>query len=151
MFGYKPSTLAGFFVVILMANLLLGAALLSTGLEGEFDIVAAGETFFGFFGGFMSLFAVLFVVLLLAIVYFGGVKLSENGHHQLVGAVIIVALIIGGFILWRWVDWDALQFDGWSALWLIIFTLVESVVALAVLSSSGVQIRRPKKAATTSN
>ena len=151
MFGNKLHALGGLFAVILIANLLLVEVAMSIGLEGEFNVSSAWESLIGFFGGIASLLAILAFLGIVALVYFGGVKLSEKGRHQLVGVLALVALFVGGFILFRWFNWGSLQFGGGSVIFLIVFTLLESVAAIAVLSSLNNFERRPKKAAATTN
>lgn len=149
MFGISTLKAVRLFLVLLVANMLLAAAVTSAVTEGEFRIDAAWDAFLAFFGGFGSLAAFVGGLLIIVIAFVITYVLSKARRHVLAGIITVVALFLGGYLLYKQVHWEDIVFDMWPVFWLLLFTLVETAAGLAAIGNT-VIIRR-RSATVTGN
>lgn len=89
------AVLAAFNAVATVAVLAFG---LASGYEGKFVVSSdkAGEAVRYLFGGIDQLFAFIGIITLVAVAVWGAIKLSKDGHHRWMAALLVAAFIVGG-------------------------------------------------------
>jgi len=144
----RVNIFGGSFLVGLVSNLILIVAIftlgVSTGLEGQlsFSWAEFGNSIAFLFGGFASLLWLIGGIAVLMATLWAVHRLSSRGHHNWVVAAFLAGLIVGGFILWRLVDWGSFGFGIVPFLGLLAYTAFWAAVAAFVIPALSLSRKR---------
>lgn len=130
----------GSFLTILLFNLAITVMVfsvgISTGVEGKGKLrlnwEQVGNTIEFLFGGLESLFALIGGVVITVLALRLVLWLSVNKRHNAVIIVSLIGMVIGGFILWKLVNWN--DFGRLPLPLFLVFTALEALVAVFVIA-----------------
>ncbi|MFZ1250059.1 MAG: hypothetical protein WAR37_01240 [Candidatus Microsaccharimonas sp.] len=135
----RADIFVGSFVIGLVANLVLIIAVftsgVSTGVAGTFgfDWSQFQNTLTFLFGGIGSALWLIGGIVVLAATGYAFYWLSSHGHHKWVVVASLIGMFVGGFILWRLVDWSNFGFGFVPLLILIAYTAFWAGVASFII------------------
>ena len=144
----RASIFWGSFIVGVVSNLLLIVTIftlgVSTGVLGDlsFSWEQFGNTLTFLFGGIGSLVWLIGGLVIVAVTLRGVYWLANNNHPKWVVATFVIGMVVGGFILWRLVDWSNFGFGFVPFLGLLAYTAFWAAVASFVIPALNLSRKR---------
>jgi hypothetical protein len=144
----RASIFWGSFIAGVVSNLLLIVTIftlgVSTGVAGDlsFSWEQFGNTVTFLFGGIGSLVWLIGGVTILAATAWLVYWLANNNHPKWVVAMFAIGMFVGGFILWRLVDWSNFGFGFVPFLGLLAYTAFWAAVASFVIPALNLSRKR---------
>lgn len=99
-----------------------------------------GAAYEPLFAGGGALFAFIGVLAIVLGALWGVYELAKRNHPVWVVVVFVTAVIVGGYIIWRWIDWGSIGFN-----WLPTLIILGSLITASLISTTLIYFFGSKK------